>query len=464
MTHAVLEPVAAPPRRGFVPLLLLLLGLGVCLSLGSIDLPSAAPWPLTLIRSYTLAWACYLIAAVLVMRARSLPRWTVAWVVLIAAGMHLACYLHRLPLSDDNWRYLWDGRVQAAGINPYLYPPNAPELAFLRDANWAHVWFKTVPTVYPPFAQLFFAALARLREADLAAFSWAFMLCNLGCTLLLLPLLRRTGRRAEHVIWFSWNPLPVLETASGGHVDSLSVLLLLAALLLAARRQGRPGVASALAYAASVLAKGPALLALPFFAAAGRWRFLAAFLLAGLALSLPYLPAGRHLFSGLGFYLSHWQTNSSLFLLLRAALDHLTGTRLGVLLPGAAHEFAITRAITGMLVLGVAAWLLYHRRPGTEGLLRATFGVLAAHLLLSAPVLPWYLLITVPFLCWWPVAGWVAFTLTVVVQYYLRLVRPEWYPLPLLLGYVPVYALLAGAWWRGRVTAATAAVGRPSSG
>jgi hypothetical protein len=95
-----------------------------------------------------------------------------------------------------------------------------------------------------------------------------------------------------------------------------------------------------------------------------------------------------------------------------------------------------------------------------EWLLSSTFVILAAQLLLGAPVLPWYVLWTVPFLCWWPVAGWVLFTLTVFAQYYGRLALPGSYPLPILLGYVPVYGLLVWAWWRNRGSTPMNADGR----
>ena len=434
-------------------MLLVLLGIALCVALGTIDLPHSRDWAAGLVRSYALAWGCYLAAAVVVMRSRSLPRWVLAWIIVVAVVAHVAVYAHRLPMSTDDHRYLWDGRVANAGINPYLYPPSAPELQHLRDANWQAVWFRTVHTVYPPFAELLFAGLARVRGTDLAAFTWAFIGCNVGCTLLLLPLLRRTGRRAEQAIWFAWNPLPILETASGGHVDSVGVFLLLLALLLAARR-GRPGPASAIAYAASVLSKGPVALAWPFFAVQGRWRFLAAFAVTVAVIFLPFLSAGKWLVSGMGFYLSHWETNASAAFLLRCGLDRIAGTEVGHRTPAViAHDIAVIRMVTAVALLGLIAWLVRGRRPGVEWLLSSTFVVLAAQLLLGAPVLPWYVLWTVPFLCWWPVAGWVLFTLTVFAQYYGRLATPGCYPLPILLGYVPVYACAGLGGVEGRETA-----------
>ena len=58
--------------------------------------------------------------------------------------------------EDDMHRYLWDGKVWASGINPYLYPPDDFFVEHLRDENWMGINFKYIPTIYPPFAQWIF--------------------------------------------------------------------------------------------------------------------------------------------------------------------------------------------------------------------------------------------------------------------------------------------------------------------
>src|SRR5260370_42703697 len=72
-------------------------------------------------------------------------------------------------LSDDINRYIWDGRVQAHGINPYRYVPNDPHLATLRDDVFWHInRGNYAPTIYPPVAQMLFLMATRLRETALA--------------------------------------------------------------------------------------------------------------------------------------------------------------------------------------------------------------------------------------------------------------------------------------------------------
>ena len=429
---------------------LLPLGLAACAALGSIGPGEPpAPWAPALLRGYVAAWVCWVGAAVLVTRARALPRWALAWIVAVALALRVASLLHAPVMSTDSFRYLWDGRVMEAGINPYRYAPDAPELRKLRDENW-RMGFKDIRTLYPPGAELLFAGLAFLRSRDRAAFAWSFTLFDLGTVLLLIGLLRRTGRAAERVIWYAWCPLAAVETAAGCHVDAVGLFFLVLALWLLARRTS-PGPGRALAYTAAIMVKGPAVVTLPLFVARGGRRFLAIFLGASALLVAPFLGAGTKLFSGLGHYLGYWETNSSVFYLLHQVLDVALGVKSEVgFTPTIALHAAILRAVTTLALIGLLVWLIRRRRSDPEWLIGSTFTVLAAALLLGAPTLPWYVIWTIPLLCWWPVAGWALFTLTVFVQYYMRWMHSDWYPFPLLLGYVPVYALLVWQWVRWR--------------
>ena len=96
-------------------------------------------------------------------------------------------------LSDDIYRYLWDGHVQLAGINPYLYPPDAPELESIRTAWHARINNPSISTIYPPFAQMVFAAGA-LAGGSLLALKALWTLADLAACLLLTRIARRTGR------------------------------------------------------------------------------------------------------------------------------------------------------------------------------------------------------------------------------------------------------------------------------
>jgi hypothetical protein len=420
------------PSSAWIGAALLLLGLAAVAALWT---PREQPdWVPVFLKAYVAAWACYVIAAVMVTRSSRLPRWALLWIVLAAFAMRLVALETRVPLTTDYWRYLWDGRVQNEGIDPFRYPPDAPELAHLRDKNWTQIWHKEISTIYPPAAELLFAGVARFDSSDPELLRRVFVAFEMGSILLLVSLLRRTGRRAERVIWYAWCPLPVTETIIGAHVDGFGLFLLLLAFWLAARRGSNVGALSAAALAASALAKGFTLLALPFLVKRAGWRSLLWFGAACVLLLLPYAGAGRRLFGGLSEYMAHWETNSSIFFLMDWYLTPVTE-----------YHFTIARGVTTVGVLAFAAWLVWRQQPGMEWLMATTFAVLTAQLLLSAPTMPWYAVCVVPMLCWWAVPGLVLFTLTLSLQYYARWLSPGDVPLHhllLWLGYLPVYALL----------------------
>ena len=395
----------------------------------------ANDWVPAFLLGYTLTWFSYVVASIVVTRTR-VPRWMILWIIIGAIGLRVAA-LHRTPpLSTDVWRYLWDGRVANAGINPFQYPPNAREVSHLRDANWQPINFKHISTIYPPTAEMLFSALARIRDQDAEAFRWAFMFFDVGNVLLLIVLLRRTSHPPERVIWYAWCPLPIVESTAGAHVDSVGIFLLLLAFLFTHRADGKPSIASGVFLAASVMAKGYSLLATPFFLRRGGWRTAVAFAVTSIALILPYLNAGRQLFGGLGAYLGAWETNSSIFLLIDRNLRSVTE----------AHSL-IARIVTIAMIVVAIAVLAWRQKPGLESLMGSSFAVFGAQLFLGAPTLPWYAAWLIPALCWRVIPGVVLFTLTVSAQYYARWLFPgdaAMHDALLWIGYLPVYALLLG--------------------
>ena len=402
------------------------------------------PWAPGLLLGYSLAWLCYLAAALVITRARGSSRRVLLWIVVVALGLRVVAFLHRVPMSTDSVVYLCQGELLAHGYNPYQAPPEVSWLEQTAEMRQTATREREGHSLYPPGTELLFGGLAWAGGGDRRAFLWAFVLFDVGNVLLLMTLLRRTGRDPAHAIWYAWCPLPVVETASGGHVDAVGLFFLLLALLLAARREGRAEMGGAVAYAASLLLKGPAIYSFPFFVRRGGWRFaVAVALLCGLAL-VPFATAGRDIFAGLAYYTSYWEKsrmNAGVFLLLDWLLHLVTP-----------HHLGITRAVTTLLLLGVMVVLLRRHRPGMAWLIGTTFGVQVAQLVLGMPVLPWYALWCLPLLCWWPTPGLVLLTYVVFAQYYARWIFPHAYPAPLLLGWVPVCILLLQQWrtWRRR--------------
>src|SRR5215204_2955779 len=167
--------------------------------------------------------AVYLLAAWIVIRSR-LSTSTLLIVIVLAVIFRLSILFAPPYLSDDVYRYVWDGRVQAAGINPYRYIPAAPELAQLRDdaiypkinrRDWAR-------TIYPPVAQVVFLLTTRISESVvwMKATMLFFELVTIWAVAQLLSL---RGRPRQLLLLYAWHPLAVWEFAGSGHVDAIAI-------------------------------------------------------------------------------------------------------------------------------------------------------------------------------------------------------------------------------------------------
>jgi len=334
-------------------------------------------------------------------------------------------------LSDDIYRYLWDGHVQLAGINPYLYPPDAPELESIRTAWHARINNPSISTIYPPFAQLVFAAGA-LAGGSLFALKAVWTLADLAACLLLAKIAHRTGRSVPGtLVLFAWSPLLVVETAWSGHFESVGILLLVVLVFLAlpARRAGSAANTWAMGavLALATLTKFAPIVALPALIRRYGVRLAAACAVVLVLFHLPYAEAGSALWAGLATYAEHWRAYEGAFAVIEAVVPG----------PGA------PRYLSGVLVLAVVAWATF-RNLDAE---RALFWILGAGLLLSPTFHPWYALWILPFAALRRNRAWILLSGLAFVTYlglgpYLE--TGEW-PRPLwtvLLLWLPFYALL----------------------
>lgn len=371
-------------------------------------LPGARETPLPALALWATGFLAY--AAAGLRLGRSVPSPTTVWGVGI--GMRVALLPLSPHFSEDIYRYMWDGHVQTAGVNPYLYAPADPELAGLRTAWHSLVNHPEIPTVYPPAAQIVFVTLT-LVGPSLVLFKLAFLACDLGVAWAVGRLADRRadnarGSAAGALLLYLWCPLLVLEVAWSGHLEPLGLLPMMAALLFLTKGPGedtngaRPGRAR---WAGALLGLGAGVKLAPAAGLPALWRrrgAIAATFGLGvlLLLYLPYLTAGERLFAGLGTYADRWEFNPGLWW----ALSELAG-------PGRP-----ARGLAALLVAGVALGAVARRWP-VEKALFWTFG---AGLLLSPTLHPWYVLWILPFAALRASQPWLLFTGLVFLAYWGR--------------------------------------------
>lgn len=318
----------------------------------------------------------------------------------IFIGLVLAA-LWRLPFllmppgpDDDVHRYVWDGRVQRLGYNPYIVVPSDPALAGLHTPETRTLNNPDVPSPYPAGAELFFRAVTAIHES-VFALKLAFVICDLAIILILLDMLRCSGQGAHWVLAYAWHPLLAIEVAGSGHVDIVGVLLLLVSAAALGRRWR--GVA-ALAFGLSVAVKFLPIVLLPLYWKRVRIRdgVLAAFVV-GL-LYVPFLSHGRIPIGSLGTYVQSFRFNGPVFAMLeRVASPQLV-------------------AWLAVLVGFLAAIWLRNRPPVCSS--DAFAWPMAASLLCAPVVYPWYLLWLLPFLRSVSTVPIIIWTVSIIPTYY----------------------------------------------
>jgi hypothetical protein len=291
-------------------------------------------------------------------------------------------------LSTDIFRYIWDGRVQAAGVNPYRYFPAHDALAHLRDAtifpriNRADY----AVTIYPPVAEFFFLIITRIGE-NVNVMRLALLGCETVSVTLIVLFLRRMERPLTRVVAYFWHPLPIWEIANNGHVDALAVALMLLGLWVALTGHALRGAVS---IALGTLVKPYVAPALASIWRPWDWK-MPAVVIAVIALCyLPYLSAG---WGVLGFLSKGYLTEEGI-----ASGDDLWALSVWRLVFGTHRgdvaAYAVVAASTVLFMMLSAA-----RRPDRTiaSSLADTNMLLLVVLLLVSPNRPWHFLPVLPF-------------------------------------------------------------------
>jgi hypothetical protein len=411
------------------------------------------------------AFILYLAAVALILQSETAIITPTTWLIIFTFALlpRLLLLPMKPTLSDDMFRYVWDGRMQNNGLSPYTYPPEAEEVADYRvgdTAVWPHINRKPYITVYPPGAQIAYATIWRLVGDSVVGFKAAFVLAELVGVWLLYHLLRALDRPPPRLLIYLWSPLLIYEVAHAGHVDGLMLsLLILAFWARVKERYWLLGVA----LGAAVLVKLFPLILLPALLPplwGGDWQsrlrpFAKTMISFGGIILLGYLPYAFWGDNALGFLPHYFGENFNMGL---ARIVHEVAELYG----RSPSTFANLLTFGGLLVMS----LYFVIRPAADGrtaLLRCVW-LIGWFTLFTQNLFPWYLLWLLPLLTCFlepgklfgfslsPITAWFFFSGLVMLAYTFFI---DWRIIPWaqVAEYLPLYALLLAAWFQrvGRI-------------
>jgi hypothetical protein len=307
-------------------------------------------------------------------------------------------------LSDDYFRFIWDGRLPALGINPFDFTPEAlihsDRLLFPQaDLLYEHMNSKGYFSLYPPVSQGVFRIAGLLSPARIfpavLVMKLVILLAELVSVYSLYRICRVMGYPVKRVLWYALNPLVIIEFTGNLHFEAVMIALLLLSILLLITGRWIP---AAIAYAGAVLTKVHPLMLLPFIMVFLGWKrgwrftFLTAAII--LAAYLPLLlPAEavswrlENMLASFRLYFGSFEFNAGIYNIFRWIGYQTCGYN------------AID--IVGKLMLAfqliLLTVLLYRMKRTARGLIGVVLLAYLVFILFSTTVHPWYILPMLPF-------------------------------------------------------------------
>ena len=368
--------------------------------------------------------------------------------ILVIFGLLFRCAIipSQQIQEDDVYRYLWDGKVFAHGINPFKFSPeeineynllkikkpayfnsiydenDQKELAILNNLKWENdtslrfmerINHPHVPTIYPPLAQYVFFLAQKINQDSLITLRILFLVFDLLGMAFIVLILRYLNMNQNFSLVYFWSPLIIKETFNSTHLDIIGISCLCASIYFLVRNRM---VESFFFLALSFLGKFYSGILLPFYLQRS-WLLvkesgsqsikvptlhLSLFVIIIFVCYLPFIDTGSHTFEGLKTYSIYWQSNDSLFAILLYIIKRVMDLAASLGINVNSSDLLFAKSTMLLVVLGAVFYILIKKIPKTgspEELVRNLFIVMALVFIVSPVQNPWYLCWTIPFLC-----------------------------------------------------------------
>jgi hypothetical protein len=324
------------------------------------------------------------------------------FLILLFSSLFTLSFVRDKPsLSDDLYRYYWDGKVSCNGINPYGFAPDSQNLAHLRDEYWALINNKDLTTPYPPFIEGLFAVLY-LISPSIYSYKLLAVISYIASSYVLILILKKCGKNIHYALLYSWNPLMVIEFGHSGHNDSIAVFFMLLStfLLLNNKYSG-----SAVTLGVATLSKIFPIFLAPFYAV--KWKMRNTILYASVII-LPYIPLSLigPVQTSLATYFERIAFNAGVYYLIEVIFTYL--------IPASPMLFA---RIT-VTILFIASLVYTSIKFTKVSSMYAGYLAITLYLIFTPTIHPWYLSWVLPFATLYAIKPWLYFSGAIFLSYY----------------------------------------------
>jgi hypothetical protein len=349
-------------------------------------------------------------------------KWSSTFIILVALLIRLLFVFRQPELSDDIFRYLWDGMQLLNGNNPYSIPPDSVTII---NKNLVNIKIKInhpqLVTIYPPAAQILFV-MGVLLGKTIFGIKLLLVILDIFSCFIIIKILKIFDMSTWKSVIYAWNPLPVLEVAGSGHIDAAALFFLLVTILILFLKLNIKEVdnlkifAAGITFGCSFLVKLIPIIFLPLciivLKKRGRLFFISGFVFIIIFLSYLFYPELFNMFKTLAIYIKNWEFSNCAFRFLRRLFSSGNIARLIL--------FSL------FFILNIALTLHLKRNISKFYFIKTTYLIAFIFLLLNPTLHPWYVLYLVVFLPLYTkpegiVFGWVIFlSYYVQIEYFLN--------------------------------------------
>ena len=296
-------------------------------------------------------------------------------------------------LSDDIYRYLWEGKVFLNGFNPYINPPNSTNLLFLRDQIFIYINHKNLPAIYPPFMLIFNSIIVKICYS-VKFYKFILFLFDIATFILILIICNEIKINPRYSMLYFTHPLPLIEIEWNGHNDIVMIFLFLISLYFLIKNRF---IKSSFFYALSVLSKFIYLIFAKEFLK--NLKSIIVFLFVVIFMYLIFICSDKNIFYSLNIYLKNWEFNGSIYKILK--------------------YFVKNHTIIRIILLGIfgLSWVIINFK--VKNIFKRMLFLILSFILCSPTVHPWYGLWILPFLSFEFISEIYIFLLCLPFSYYI---------------------------------------------